>query len=153
MNLPVITIYYVDFVDKSESDSTYRTCLDTVLWKNKKSEFIVAWVKSMTYTKSFMQITFRYEFVQVFFHDLPALVKHLDGCKCYRSLKKKKFKLYIQTALKPIRFILFLTSLPVLEDFKKLSNSLSYSVLALYKVVTSEQLEHNFVFNVIHIKM
>lgn len=66
----------------------------------------------MTYTESFTQITFRYEFVQVFFHDLPALVKHLDGCKCYRSLKKKEkkerqFKLYIQTALKPIVLFYF----------------------------------------------
>lgn len=44
----------------------------------------------MIYTKSFMQITFRYEFVQVFFQDMPALLKHLNGCKCYRALKKIK---------------------------------------------------------------
>lgn len=39
---------------------------------------------------TFMQITFKYEFVQVLFQDLPALVKDLDGFKRYRSLKEKK---------------------------------------------------------------
>lgn len=38
----------------------------------------------------FMQITFKYECVQVLFQDLPALVKDLDGSKGYRSLKRKE---------------------------------------------------------------
>lgn len=57
----------------------------------------------MIYTKSFMQITFRYEFVQVFFQDMPPLLKQLNGCKCYRALKKiqkgRQVKLLIPTAL------------------------------------------------------
>lgn len=44
----------------------------------------------MINTKSFMQITFRYEFVQVFFQDTPALLKHLNGGKFYGTWKKNK---------------------------------------------------------------
>lgn len=39
---------------------------------------------------TFMEITFKYECVQVLFQDLPALVKDLDGSKGYRSLKRKE---------------------------------------------------------------
>lgn len=52
--------------------------------------------------------------------------------------KGRQLKLLIPTGLNPIFLIIFFffTSLPVI-DFKRLLNSLSYSVLALYKVVTS----------------
>lgn len=113
----------------------------------------------------FMQITFKYECVQVLFQDLPALVKDLDGCKGYRSLKRKE-KLFLSApdidlicniVCKGHLFAVVLMIsqfsclecntftnhyyyfLPVLGVFKKRSNSLSYSVLTLYKVVTSRR--------------
>lgn len=54
-----------------------------------------------------MQITFRYEFVQVFFQDMPALLKHLNGCKCYGALKKNQKGRHIKLLIPKALFFLF----------------------------------------------